>query len=81
MAPPTPPPPPPTHTYIHMFLSFFLSSSLSLSQLMLLIGEQFEEASEEICGAVVNVRPRGDKLAIWTGHSERKERVLKIGYI
>ncbi|XP_065845580.1 eukaryotic translation initiation factor 4E-like [Oscarella lobularis] len=49
--------------------------------LMLLIGEQFEEASEEICGAVVNVRPRGDKLAIWTGHSERKERVLKIGTV
>lgn len=34
-------------------------------QLMALIGEQFEEA-EEICGVVASVRPRQDKLALWT---------------
>lgn len=32
---------------------------------MALIGEQFEE-SEEICGIVVSVRQRQDKLALWT---------------
>lgn len=34
-------------------------------QLMALIGEQFDE-SEEICGVVASVRPRQDKLALWT---------------
>ena len=32
---------------------------------MALIGEQFEEA-EEICGVVVCVRQRQDKIALWT---------------
>lgn len=32
---------------------------------MALIGEQFDDA-EEICGVVVSVRPRQDKLALWT---------------
>lgn len=32
---------------------------------MALIGEQFEEA-DEICGVVVSVRPRQDKIALWT---------------
>lgn len=32
---------------------------------MALIGEQFEEA-EEICGVVVSVRQRQDKIALWT---------------
>lgn len=32
---------------------------------MALIGEQFDEA-EEICGVVVSVRQRQDKLALWT---------------
>eukprot|EP00118_Oscarella_pearsei_P025758 m.308722 g.308722 ORF g.308722 m.308722 type:complete len:209 (+) comp44598_c0_seq1:40-666(+) len=52
-----------------------------LEVLMLLIGEQLEDASDEICGAVVNVRGRGDKLSIWTRRSEKKDHVLKIGSI
>lgn len=35
------------------------------SQLLACIGEQFSEG-EEICGVVVNVRARQDKLCIWT---------------
>lgn len=31
---------------------------------MALIGEQFD--AEEICGVVVSVRQRQDKLALWT---------------
>lgn len=30
-----------------------------------MIGEQFE-SGDEICGAVVNVRARGDKISVWT---------------
>lgn len=36
-----------------------------LETLMALIGEQFEEA-DEICGVVVSVRQRQDKIALWT---------------
>ena len=32
---------------------------------MAMIGEQFVE-SDEICGVVATVRPRQDKLALWT---------------
>ncbi|MGH0159782.1 UNVERIFIED_CONTAM: hypothetical protein FKN15_065791 [Acipenser sinensis] len=48
-------------------------------QLLCLIGESFDEASEDVCGAVVNVRPKGDKLAIWTGNCENKEAIMTIG--
>merc|ERR1712243_237302 len=47
--------------------------------LMCLIGEIFEPNSDEICGAVVNIRPKGDKLAIWTGNAEKKHQVMTIG--
>ncbi|KAL6526623.1 Eukaryotic translation initiation factor isoform 4E [Orobanche gracilis] len=36
-----------------------------LETLMALIGEQFEDA-DEICGVVASVRPRQDKLSLWT---------------
>lgn len=32
---------------------------------MALIGEQFDDA-EDICGVVASVRPRQDKLSLWT---------------
>lgn len=34
--------------------------------LMAITGERFEEDGDEICGAVVNVRQKGDKVALWT---------------
>ena len=34
-------------------------------QLLACIGEQFSEG-EEICGVVVNVRAKQDRLCIWT---------------
>ncbi|RWW10648.1 hypothetical protein GW17_00025797 [Ensete ventricosum] len=46
-------------------LSNFCYAFNWILQLMALIGEQFEE-SEEICGIVVSVRQRQDKLALWT---------------
>lgn len=50
-------------------------------QLLCLIGESFDEASEDVCGAVVNVRPKGDKISIWTGNCQNKEAITTIGYV
>ena len=48
-------------------------------QLLCLIGEAFEECSDEISGAVVNIRNKGDKLGLWTQDASRSEATKKIG--
>ncbi|KAK8725275.1 hypothetical protein OTU49_010791 [Cherax quadricarinatus] len=52
---------------------------LWLEILMLMIGENFEDHNEEICGAVVNIRNKGDKIGVWTANSKNKCGILKIG--
>ncbi|CAH3031069.1 eukaryotic translation initiation factor 4E isoform X2 [Pocillopora verrucosa] len=52
---------------------------LWLETLMLLIGESFGEYSENVCGAVVQIRQKGDKLAIWTGNASDQDANLSIG--
>ncbi|CAH0407935.1 unnamed protein product [Chilo suppressalis] len=49
-----------------------------LDVVLLLIGENFEH-SEEICGAVVNVRPKTDKIGIWTADTSKQHANLEIG--
>ncbi|CAD7686321.1 unnamed protein product [Nyctereutes procyonoides] len=34
--------------------------------LLCLIGESFDDYSDDVCGAVIDVRAKGDKIAIWT---------------
>ncbi|GJN20821.1 hypothetical protein PR202_gb08244 [Eleusine coracana subsp. coracana] len=46
--------------------------------LMALIGEQFDE-TEDICGIVASVRPRGDKLALWTRTASNEAVQVNIG--
>ena len=48
-------------------------------QLLCLIGEAFDEQSDEICGAVVNIRNKGDKLGVWTRDFKQQDAILKIG--
>ncbi len=36
--------------------------------------------SDDICGAVVNIRNKGDKLGVWTRDSQKNDATLKIGY-
>ena len=48
-------------------------------QLLCLIGEMFDEYSDEVCGAVINIRAKGDKIAIWTREAENREGVTHIG--
>ena len=47
--------------------------------LLAMIGDQFNEASEEVCGAVLSVRNGEDILSIWTRTDGG--RVLKIRYV
>ncbi|XP_019739454.1 eukaryotic translation initiation factor 4E-1A-like [Hippocampus comes] len=37
-----------------------------LETLLCLVGEAFDDHSDDVCGAVINVRSKGDKIAIWT---------------
>ncbi|NWW71180.1 I4E1B factor, partial [Climacteris rufus] len=46
-----------------------------LETLLCLIGEMFDEYSDEVCGAVINIRTKGDKIAIWTREAENQEGV------
>ncbi|VVC88521.1 eukaryotic translation initiation factor 4E-1A-like [Leptidea sinapis] len=48
-----------------------------LDIILLMIGENFEN-SEAICGAVVNIRGKFDKIGVWTGHTYTKP-VVEIG--
>ncbi|CAI4223287.1 unnamed protein product [Auanema sp. JU1783] len=49
--------------------------------LMAIIGEQFEDLGEYICGAVVNVRQKGDKVSLWTRDATRDDVNTRIGYV
>uniref|UniRef100_A0A803JCF2 Eukaryotic translation initiation factor 4E family member 1B n=1 Tax=Xenopus tropicalis TaxID=8364 RepID=A0A803JCF2_XENTR len=55
--------------------------ALWLETLLCLIGEAFDEYSEEVCGAVINIRAKGDKIAIWTRETENREAVTHIGKV
>nr|QBH73398.1 eukaryotic translation initiation factor 4e [Franklinothrips vespiformis] len=50
-----------------------------LEILLCMVGEAFDEYSEDICGAVVNVRTKGDKIGVWTAHAQVANTVLEIG--
>ncbi|KAM7243020.1 hypothetical protein CapIbe_005514 [Capra ibex] len=52
-----------------------------LETLLCLIGESFDDYSDDVCGAVVNVRAKGDKIAIWTTECENREAVTHIGRV
>lgn len=50
-------------------------------QILCMIGEAFDEWGDEICGAVVNIRGKGDKIALWTADASKNktEGILAIG--
>ncbi|KAJ0050351.1 hypothetical protein NL108_017813, partial [Boleophthalmus pectinirostris] len=50
-----------------------------LETLLCLVGEAFDDYSSDVCGAVINVRAKGDKIAIWTTDYENKEAITHIG--
>ncbi|KAL0407463.1 UNVERIFIED_CONTAM: Eukaryotic translation initiation factor 4E-1 [Sesamum latifolium] len=60
----------------------FLGENLTLvgciRYLLAMIGEQFDYG-DEICGAVVNVRARQEKIALWTKNAANEAAQLSIG--
>ncbi|GFT47602.1 eukaryotic translation initiation factor 4E-1A [Nephila pilipes] len=52
-----------------------------LEILLCLIGEAFGEHSDDICGAVAQIRNKGDKLAVWTADVKHQDAIMKIGQI
>ncbi|GFY65869.1 eukaryotic translation initiation factor 4E [Trichonephila inaurata madagascariensis] len=52
-----------------------------LEILLCLIGEAFCEYSDDICGAVAQIRNKGDKLAVWTSNVKHQDAIMKIGQI
>ncbi|GAB2210424.1 hypothetical protein Droror1_Dr00015690 [Drosera rotundifolia] len=50
-----------------------------LYTLLAMIGEQFDYGSE-ICGVVVNVRNRQEKIALWTKNAANEAAQLSIGH-
>ncbi|XP_065209787.1 eukaryotic translation initiation factor 4E-like [Planococcus citri] len=51
---------------------------LWLNLLLFMIGESFDEFSDEICGAFVNVR-KLDKISLWTANADKRNEILEIG--
>ncbi|XP_044021605.1 eukaryotic translation initiation factor 4eb isoform X2 [Siniperca chuatsi] len=52
-----------------------------LETLLCLVGEAFDDYSDDVCGAVVNIRTKGDKIAVWTSDYENREAVTHIGRV
>lgn len=50
-------------------------------QLLCLIGEAFEDLGDEVCGAVINLRSKGDKLGLWTADATRADHNMRIGSV
>jgi len=48
-------------------------------QILCLIGEAFDGETDEICGAVINVRMKGDKIAVWTRDAKNADSNMRIG--
>ena len=46
---------------------------------MCLIGEAFDDSSDDVCGAVAQNRAKGDKVSIWTRNARNDTHVLRIG--
>ncbi|XP_032290877.1 eukaryotic translation initiation factor 4E1 isoform X1 [Drosophila virilis] len=52
---------------------------LWLDVLLILIGEAVQH-TEEICGAVINLRSKSNKISIWTANGHNEVAVMEIGY-
>ena len=46
-----------------------------------MIGGLFDEYRDEVCGAILNVRARCDKISVWTPNVNKKDEILGIGWV
>ncbi|KAK3612233.1 hypothetical protein CHS0354_039515 [Potamilus streckersoni] len=51
-----------------------------LETLLCLIGEAFDDLSDDVNGATINIRNKGDKLGLWTRDARRSDAVMRIGH-
>jgi translation initiation factor 4E len=56
-------------------------SEMWLRTVLLLIGEQFGHNSDAVVGAVLQLRPKGDRLSVWTDQWKNGESTLHIGCV
>ncbi|XP_023033647.1 eukaryotic translation initiation factor 4E1 [Drosophila willistoni] len=49
-----------------------------LDILLMMVGESFDY-SYEICGAVINIRAKSNKISVWTANSSNELAILEIG--
>ncbi|PAA85006.1 hypothetical protein BOX15_Mlig007371g1 [Macrostomum lignano] len=54
--------------------------SFWIETLLLLIGEGFDDDSDEVCGAIVQIRAKQDKLSVWTRTAVNKDACTNIGH-
>ncbi|VDP12583.1 unnamed protein product [Soboliphyme baturini] len=52
-----------------------------LELLMAIVGEQFDDLGDYICGAVLNARNKGDKVSLWTRDALNDDVNRRIGVI
>jgi translation initiation factor 4E len=46
-----------------------------------MIGGLFDEYRDEVCGAILNVRNRCDKISVWTPNVSKKDEIIGIGWV
>jgi translation initiation factor 4E len=62
-----------------LLLEFKIIRYFVCLQLLCLIGEAFDDDGDDICGVVVDVRGKMDKISIWTSDCKNKDRIVNIG--
>lgn len=55
--------------------------SIWLEILMAMVGEQFGQDMESICGLVCNVRGKGSKISVWTKDCNDDDTNMRIGVV
>lgn len=55
-----------------------LTNAPAPSQVLGCIGEQFTEG-DEVCGIAVNIRPKGDRIELWTRTASNEAAQTSIG--
>ncbi|XP_035221170.1 eukaryotic translation initiation factor 4E-like isoform X2 [Stegodyphus dumicola] len=67
------------YNHIEVVSKLPMGCDYALFKLLCMIGEAFEEYSDDICGAVVQIRNKGDKLGLWTADVKHHDAIMKIG--
>lgn len=49
-----------------------------LKLVMMVVGEQFGEDGEQVCGIVLSPRRHTDRIELWARHADRKESLRRM---